>query len=64
MVKDGKLIHDGRLSDVLGSSFTNFADEYKVYRFFRLNGWVVKSGLNYGTDFILYQSSPEEEHAQ
>lgn len=26
--------------------------------------WVVRSGINYGTDFVLYRASPDTEHAE
>jgi tRNA-splicing endonuclease subunit Sen2 len=34
-----------------------------VYSDLRARGWAVQSGLNYGTDFLLYRTSPETEHA-
>lgn len=34
-----------------------------VYEKLRSLGWIVHSGINYGADYLLYQSSPEEEHA-
>jgi tRNA-intron lyase len=37
---------------------------YKTYELLRDGGWVVRSGLNYGTDFVLYRNSPDTEHAE
>lgn len=37
---------------------------YKTYELLRDGGWVVRSGLNYGTDFVLYRSTPDTEHAE
>lgn len=34
-----------------------------AYDALRRKGWIVHSGLNYGTDFLLYTRGPEEEHA-
>lgn len=41
-----------------------FEGRYQVYTDFRKAGWVVRSGLNYGVDFVLYRASPDEEHAR
>ncbi|PJF17255.1 tRNA intron endonuclease [Paramicrosporidium saccamoebae] len=34
-----------------------------IYSDLRARGWIVQGGLNYGTDFLLYRTSPETEHA-
>jgi len=34
-----------------------------AYEKLRSLGWIVQSGINYGADYLLYTSSPEEEHA-
>ena len=34
-----------------------------VYRKARQLGWIIQSGLNYGTDYLLYRKHPELEHA-
>ncbi len=38
--------------------------QYIVFERLRDSGWIVRSGLNYGTDFVLYRTSPETEHAE
>lgn len=38
--------------------------KYKTYEVLRDADWIVRSGLNYGTDFVLYKSSPDTEHAE
>lgn len=42
----------------------DFAIEYGVYHYFRSRGWTVKSGTNYGTDFLLYHEGPPIDHAR
>lgn len=42
----------------------DFAIEYAVYHYFRSRGWVVKSGENYGTNFLLYRDKPSVEHSK
>lgn len=42
----------------------SFPFRFVVYNFYRRKGWVVRSGLKYGTDFVLYPSSgPTRHHA-
>lgn len=41
----------------------NFLQKYVVYHYFRSKGWVVKPGLKYGGDFLLYKQGPSFYHA-
>ncbi|XP_055937359.1 tRNA-splicing endonuclease subunit Sen2-like [Argiope bruennichi] len=41
----------------------NFPVMYTAYHHFRSRGWVVKSGLKYGTDYVLYKDGPPFYHA-
>lgn len=34
-----------------------------AYNALRNKGWIVHSGLNYGTDFLIYANGPDKEHA-
>lgn len=36
---------------------------YQVYSKLRQAGWTVRSGLQYGGDFLLYRGAPGQEHA-
>ncbi|KAK2144846.1 hypothetical protein LSH36_725g00036 [Paralvinella palmiformis] len=40
-----------------------FLVRYVVYHNFRSKGWVPKSGLKYGTDFVLYKQGPAFYHS-
>ena len=43
---------------------SQFMNRYVVYHFYRSKGYVVKSGLKYGVDYILYQQNgPSKVHA-
>lgn len=42
----------------------DFAREFAVYHYFRSRGWIVRSGDNFGTNFILYREGPSLDHAQ
>ncbi|XP_046461240.1 tRNA-splicing endonuclease subunit Sen2-like isoform X2 [Daphnia pulex] len=50
----------------LSRSVPNFKSciyRYLSYQHFRMAGWVVRSGIKFGTDFILYKQGPEFHHA-
>ncbi|XP_008553485.1 tRNA-splicing endonuclease subunit Sen2 [Microplitis demolitor] len=40
-----------------------FLPRYIVYHYFRSKGWVVKAGLKFGCDFLLYKQGPPFYHA-
>ncbi|KAJ2001689.1 tRNA splicing endonuclease subunit sen2 [Coemansia thaxteri] len=42
----------------------DFALKFAAYYYYRSKGWVVKSGLKFGTDFMLYKKGPAQSHAQ
>ncbi|XP_053648108.1 uncharacterized protein Tsen2 isoform X1 [Cherax quadricarinatus] len=41
-----------------------FAIKYAVYHYYRTKGWVVKSGLKFGADWVLYPVGPPFYHSQ
>lgn len=41
----------------------DFIQTYVVYHYYRSKGWVVKPGIKYGGDFLLYQEGPPFYHA-
>jgi tRNA-splicing endonuclease subunit Sen2 len=42
----------------------NFVVQYIVYGHYRKRGWIPKSGLKFGVDFVLYKSDPDHCHAE
>lgn len=42
----------------------DFAIEYGVYHYFRSRGWVVKTGENFGANFLLYRGAPSTDHSK
>jgi len=42
---------------------TRFIQRYVTYHHFRSKGWVVKSGLKFGGDFLIYKDGPGHFHA-
>ncbi|XP_012688129.2 tRNA-splicing endonuclease subunit Sen2 [Clupea harengus] len=41
----------------------NFETTYVAYHYFRSKGWVPKTGVKYGSDFMLYRKGPPFYHA-
>ncbi|XP_074594079.1 tRNA splicing endonuclease subunit 2 [Brevipalpus obovatus] len=42
---------------------SHFASYYAAYHYFRAKGWVVKSGIKYGSDFVAYKEGPAFFHS-
>jgi len=42
---------------------TEFISKYAVYHYLRSKGWVVKSGLKFGGDYLVYSKGPPFCHA-
>jgi tRNA-intron lyase len=41
-----------------------FLTRYATYHYCRARGWITRSGLKYGCDFMLYRLGPEHDHAK
>ncbi|XP_067007285.2 tRNA-splicing endonuclease subunit Sen2 [Anabrus simplex] len=41
----------------------DFVEKYVVYHYFRSKGWIVKPGIKFGGDFLLYKQGPAFYHA-
>mmetsp|Transcript_8413 Transcript_8413/g.11716 ORF Transcript_8413/g.11716 Transcript_8413/m.11716 type:complete len:318 (+) Transcript_8413:44-997(+) len=46
------------------SGTPDFGRMYRAYCYFRAKGYVVKVGLQFGCDYLLYRGSPDEFHAE
>lgn len=63
IIKDDEEVNM-QLSEHITQQNPNFRTNYIVFKSLRRKGWIVKSGLNYGINFVLYQGSPELKHAE
>lgn len=45
-------------------SNNKFIISYIVYHYFRSKGWCVRSGIKFGTDYLLYKRGPPFSHAE
>ncbi|CAH2065344.1 unnamed protein product [Thlaspi arvense] len=46
------------------ASKPNFATSYKAYSHLRSKNWIVRSGLQYGVDFVAYRHHPSLVHSE
>ncbi|XP_076627017.1 tRNA splicing endonuclease subunit 2 isoform X1 [Colletes latitarsis] len=60
---DGNLLDIDSAWNLFCKVDKNFVQKYVVYHYFRSKGWVVKPGLKYGGDFLLYKQGPPFYHA-
>ncbi|XP_054007746.1 tRNA-splicing endonuclease subunit Sen2 [Hylaeus anthracinus] len=60
---DGNLLDIDSAWHLFCKADKNFVQKYVVYHYFRSKGWVVKPGLKYGGDFLLYKQGPPFYHA-
>ncbi|XP_045774559.1 tRNA-splicing endonuclease subunit Sen2 [Maniola jurtina] len=49
--------------NLFSESESNFVEKYVVYHYFRSKGYIVKPGIKFGGDFLLYREGPEMNHA-
>jgi tRNA-splicing endonuclease subunit Sen2 len=59
-----KHMSEGELWDHLCSASESFPEMYKAYSHLRSKNWVVRSGLQYGTDFVAYRHHPALVHSE
>lgn len=45
------------------STSCHFVERYAAYSYYRSKGWVPKSGLKFGVDFLLYKEGPSSYHS-
>ncbi|ORX60756.1 hypothetical protein BCR36DRAFT_578840 [Piromyces finnis] len=48
----------------ISDSSDQFILKYVVYHYYRSQGWIVKEGLKYGVDYVLYQKGPAFSHSE
>ena len=59
----GDKVEKRRILDHAKKEQTSFTLTYPVYRHFCQRGWYIRSGLNYGTNFVLYPDKPDSCHS-
>ncbi|MEZ0319376.1 MAG: tRNA-intron lyase [Pyrobaculum sp.] len=61
--ENGAEVSVDKLVDLGREKIKNFDDIYKIYKYFRDLGYVVKSGLKFGALFSVYERGPGIDHA-
>jgi tRNA-intron endonuclease len=59
----GKKISLKQLKELCSRSYTNFQQKIAVYEKLRNMGYVVTSGIKFGSDFAVYEKGPGIDHA-
>lgn len=62
--EDGCMMSNEELWEHLKSKKTVFPISYKAYSHLRNKNWVVRSGLQYGVDFVAYRHHPALVHSE
>uniref|UniRef100_A0A0E0DXG7 tRNA-intron lyase n=1 Tax=Oryza meridionalis TaxID=40149 RepID=A0A0E0DXG7_9ORYZ len=62
--QDKKQMSDKQLWDHFRSMSESFPEMYKAYSHLRPKNWVVRSGLQYGADFVSYRQHPALIHSE
>ncbi|AAL64075.1 tRNA-intron lyase [Pyrobaculum aerophilum] len=63
MGEDGREVAPEELAALGRERMRNFDEIYKIYKYFRDLGYVVKSGLKFGALFSVYEKGPGIDHA-
>ena len=63
VAEGGEEVPPEKLAELGRSRLKNFDEIYKIYRYFRDLGYVVKSGLKFGALFSVYEKGPGIDHA-
>eukprot|EP00746_Dinoflagellata_sp_MGD_P145979 gnl/MRDRNA2_/MRDRNA2_78529_c0_seq1.p1 gnl/MRDRNA2_/MRDRNA2_78529_c0~~gnl/MRDRNA2_/MRDRNA2_78529_c0_seq1.p1 ORF type:complete len:290 (+),score=-19.84 gnl/MRDRNA2_/MRDRNA2_78529_c0_seq1:61-930(+) len=56
-------VHWHEIFLLFSSTLLGFFYRYPAYFHYRSNGWIVKSGIQFGSDFVLYRSHPSRVHS-
>ncbi|KAJ2945636.1 hypothetical protein O0L34_g463 [Tuta absoluta] len=60
---DGKLLNVQQSWDIFSKTDKDYIPKYVVYHYYRSKGYVVKPGIKFGGDFLLYKEGPGISHA-
>ncbi len=61
--KDGKELSRDELENLGKEYYAKFSELYMVYRDLRKRGFIVTSGIKFGSDFAVYKHGPGIDHA-
>lgn len=61
---EGKILSEDQIIKFSIEMYEDFHKKYKVYKELRDLGYVVRPGMKFGTDFIVYEQGPGLDHSQ
>ncbi|XP_055710347.1 uncharacterized protein LOC129806055 [Phlebotomus papatasi] len=61
--EDQEILSTQAIFDLFCSQKKNFPSSFVAYQYLRGKKWVVKSGMKFAVDFLLYRESPEVYHS-
>ena len=61
--KEGREVSLEELIDIGRKTYVNFEDIYLVYKDLKRHGYVIKSGLKFGSTYAVYEHGPGIDHA-
>ena len=59
----GDYLSKEKLIDIAKESYSDFLNEYIIYKYLRDKGYVVRPGLKFGARFAVYEHGPGIDHA-
>ena len=63
VLKDDKELSLEELKKIANKNIPHFDYKYCIYRDLRSKGYIVRSGLKYGAEWLVYHYGPDVEHA-
>ncbi|XP_047031584.1 tRNA-splicing endonuclease subunit Sen2 [Helicoverpa zea] len=60
---DNTLLNIEKCWDIFTTADSKFVNKYVVYHYYRSKGYVVKPGIKFGGDYLLYKEGPGISHA-
>ena len=60
----GRPIARSKIVEILQSNYENFLYSYCFYKDLRDRNYVVRPGMKFGADFILYEKGPGKDHSK
>ncbi|MCY3410960.1 MAG: tRNA-intron lyase [Candidatus Heimdallarchaeota archaeon] len=63
-IRKGRLLSKEEYIQYADEHFEDFKDKYVIYKEFRDKGYVVRPGMKFGTDFIIYEKGPGIDHSK
>jgi tRNA-intron endonuclease len=53
-----------KLEIIFSDIYNDFSRKYRIYKFLRNKGYIVRPGMKFGSDFIIYEKGPGYDHSK